>query len=158
MRRTTTLTLTTLTLALGALLVVPTGAMARGVVSSSYENLDYKIDRAWDRGELTRWELDELRALQANADYVIDRAFRDGRVTGKEQLKIDNETAIAVDMFYLYRDNFDMRYVRPAPVVIVTPPVYKPVPHVVVRHGHGHGHHRGHGHHKSGKGGKSHRR
>lgn len=150
MRRTI---LMSMTLALGLALVLPGLAFARGVVSNNYENLDWKIDRAYDDGWLTRWELDELRAMQVQADRVIDRAFRDGRVTGREQVKIDVETDAVVVTFRLYRDNQSMRYARP--VVIVTPVPARP--RVVVYHGPGY-----HGHHKYSKPhkprGKSHRR
>ncbi len=154
-------TLTSLMTILGLALLLPAAASARGVVSTQYELLDGKIDRAWDQGYLTAWELDELRALQAHADRVIDRAFRDGFVTGREQTKIDVETDEVVATFRIYRDNASMRWIRP-PAVVVTKPyprppatvvVVKTSPPKVVHHHHGHGHKSGHH-----KGGKSHRR
>ena len=128
-----TRTILTLAAALGLGLLTTIGASA-SVVPAAFSSLDGNINHAWDRGQLTRGELDEVRALQNLADRVIRDAQRDGRVTPAETRRITDATDAAVVTFRRYRDNGNFRSVAVRPVVRTVHPA--PRHAVVVHHNH----------------------
>ncbi len=129
-----TRTILTLAAALGLGLLTTIGASA-SVVPAAYSSLDGNVNHAWDRGQLTRGELDEVRSLQNFADRVIRDAQRDGFVTPAETRRITDATDAAVLTFRRYRDNANFRSVAVRPVVRTVRPL-APKPAVVVRHNH----------------------
>jgi hypothetical protein len=129
-----TRTMLTLIAALSLGLLTTVGASA-SMIPAAFSNLDGNVNHAWDRGQLTRGELDEVRALQNLADRVIRDAQRDGRVTPAETRRITDATDAAVLTFRRYRDNNNFRSAAVRPVVRT---VVRPAPKhaVVVRHNH----------------------
>lgn len=129
-----TRTILTLAAALSLGVLTTVGASA-GVIPAAFSSLDGNINHAWDRGQLTRGEFDEIRSLQSYADRVIRDAQRDGIVTPAESRRITDATDAAVLTFRRYRDNHNLRSVAVRPVVrTVVRPAHKPA--VVVRHHH----------------------